>query len=201
MTCGQPNNSKRLPGFVLKSQDRHYSDSYLRSASMPSALASAAFIGGSTGLRSQMGMAVLLNGTPLAQLPASLHRRAVRPIAAVAALAELVADKLPSTPARTQARGLVPRIGLGGLSAALLARNAHIPTTTSAVVGAGTAVGTAFAGMAARGALAKRLPPIVAALIEDLVAVVLAVVALRLAPTAPVDGVAPGPPDAHPPTD
>ena len=169
------------------------------SASMPS-LAGAAFIGGSTGLRSQMGMAVLLNGTPLAQLPASLRHRAVRPIAVAAALAELVADKLPSTPARTQARGLVPRIGLGGLSAGLLARNAHAPTTASAAVGAGTAVGTAFAGLAARGALAKRLPPIVAALVEDLVAVVLAVVALRLAPTAPMDDAAAGTADAYPPT-
>jgi uncharacterized membrane protein len=132
-----------------------------------------------------MGMAVLLNGTPRAQLPALLRRRAARPIAAVVALSELVVDKLPSTPARTQAPGLVPRIGLGGLSAGLLARDTGAPTTVASVaVGAGAAVGAAFAGMAARGALAKRLPPVAAALVEDLVAVVLAVAALRLAPRA-----------------
>jgi uncharacterized membrane protein len=157
------------------------------SSSTPSALAGAALIGSSTGLRSQMGLAVLLSRTPGARLPALLRHRAARSITVAAALAELVADKLPSTPARTQALGLVPRIGLGGLSAGLLARNTGAPITASAAVGAGAAVGAAFAGMAARGALAKRLPPVAAALVEDLVAVVLAVVALRVAPTAPVD--------------
>ena len=79
----------------------------------------------------------------------------------------------------------MPRIGLGGLSAGLLARDTGAPTTVASVaVGAGAAVGAAFAGMAARGALAKRLPPVAAALVEDLVAVVLAVAALRLAPRA-----------------
>jgi uncharacterized membrane protein len=168
------------------------------SPSTPSVLAGSALIGGSTGLRSQMGMAVLLNGTPSADLPALFRHRPARPIALAAALGELVADKLPSTPPRTQARGLVPRIGLGGLAAGLLARNAGAPTPASAAVGAGAAVGAAFAGMAARGALAKRLPPILAALLEDLVAVVLAVVALRLAPTAPVDEAVANAADAQP---
>jgi uncharacterized membrane protein len=156
----------------------------------PAALASAVLIGGSTGLRSQMGMALLLNGTPQAQLPGALRNRAVRPIAVTAALVELVADKLPSTPARTEARGLVPRICLGGLSASLLARKAGTPVTASAAVGAGAAIGAAFGGMAARGALAKRLPPVAVALVEDLVAVVLSVVALRVASTSPAEGAA-----------
>jgi uncharacterized membrane protein len=158
------------------------------SRSAASALVCAALIGSSTGLRSQMGMAVLLNGTPPAQLPALFRHRASRPIAAAAALAELVADKLPSTPPRTQARGLVPRIGLGGLAAGLLARSAGGPTTVSVAIGAGAAAGAAFAGMAARGALAERLPPVGAALIEDAVAVLLAVGALRLSPPAPASG-------------
>ena len=93
----------------------------------------------------------------------------------------------------------MPRIGLGGLSAGLLARNARTLTTTSAAVGAGTAVGAAFAGMAARGALAKRLPPIAAAIVEDLVAVLLAALALRLAPTTPPGDVAAGAPNAAQP--
>jgi uncharacterized membrane protein len=160
-------------------------------------LAGAALIGTSTGLRSQMGMAVLLNGTPRAQLPALLRHRAIRPIAVTAALAELVADKLPSTPPRTEARGLVPRLGLGGLSAGLLARSAGAPPTAAAAVGAGAAVGAAFVGMAARGTLAKRMPPVMAALAEDLVAVVLAVAALRLAPPAPADEAADDSPDAQ----
>jgi uncharacterized membrane protein len=151
------------------------------SASATTALACAALIGSATGLRSQMGMAVVLTGTPPGQLPALLGHRAVRPIAATAAIGELVADKLPSTPPRTQARGLVPRIGLGGLSAGLLARSTGAPIAVAVGVGAGTATGAAFAGMAARGALAKRLPPLAAALSEDVVAVLLAVGALRLA--------------------
>jgi uncharacterized membrane protein len=111
----------------------------------------------------------------------------VRPIAAAAALVEIVADKLPSTPPRTQARGLVLRISLGALSAGLLTRSPRVPTAVSAAVGAGAAVGAAFAGMTARGALARRMPPLAAALLEDLVAIVLAVLALRLALTAKAD--------------
>jgi hypothetical protein len=61
-------------------------------------------------------------------------------------------------------------------------------------VGAGTAAIAAFAGMAARGALAKRIPPVGAALVEDVVAVLLAVVALRLSPAAPSPDQAVGPP-------
>jgi uncharacterized membrane protein len=134
-----------------------------------------------------MGMAMLVNGTPEGGLPAALRHRAFRRITAVAALTELVADKLPFTPPRTQTRGLVPRIGLGGLSAGLLARSMGAPTGSSAAVGAGAALGTAFAGMAARQALAKRLPPIAAAIVEDLVAVLLAVLAIRPGPTTGVD--------------
>jgi uncharacterized membrane protein len=167
-------------------------------ASSPSTLstfAGAALIGGSTGLRSQMGMAVLLNGTRSAELPALFRHRVARPLALAAALAELVVDKLPSTPARTQAPGLVSRIGLGGLSAGVLGRNARAPTTAFAAVGAGAAVVAAFAGMAARQALAKRLPPLGAALAEDLGAVALAIVALRLTPKAPVADAAAGAPN------
>ncbi len=173
----------------------------METSSTPSksaALSGAALIGASTGLRSQMGMAVLLNGTPRDQLPTLLRHRAARPIAVAAALAELVVDKLPSTPARTEARGLVPRIALGGLSAGLLARKAGGPIAAAGAVGAGTAVGAAFTGMAGRGALAKRLPPVAAALVEDLVAVGLAVVALRLAPTATVNEGAGGAEDLQP---
>jgi uncharacterized membrane protein len=155
--------------------------------SVPSELACAALVGAATGLRSQMGMAVLLNGTPRAQLPTFLRHRPVRPIAAAAALVEIVADKLPSTPPRTQARGLVLRISLGALSAGLLTRSPRVPTAVSAAVGAGAAVGAAFAGITARGALARRMPPLAAALLEDLVAIVLAVLALRLALTAKAD--------------
>ncbi len=157
------------------------------SASRKTAVVCAALIGSATGLRSQMGMAVVLSGTPPAQLPTLLGHRAVRPVAVTAALGELVADKLPSTPPRTEARGLVPRIGLGGLSAGLLARSVGAPVPVAVAVGAGTAAGAAFAGMAARGALARRLPPLAAALAEDLVAVMLAVGALRLAASGSAD--------------
>jgi uncharacterized membrane protein len=151
--------------------------------STASMIARSVLIGGSTGLRSQMGMAMLVNGTPKERLPTALRHPAVRGITVVAALTELVADKLPSTPPRTQARGLVPRIGLGGLSAGLLARSMGAPTGSSAAVGAAAALGAAFAGMAARQAVAKRLPPMAAAIVEDFVAVLLAVLAIRPGPT------------------
>jgi hypothetical protein len=151
----------------------------VQASSTPSTVIRSVLIGGSTGLRSQMGMAVLVNGTPEERLPAVLRRRDSRATTLVAALTELVADKLPSTPPRTQARGLVPRIGLGGLSAGLLARSMGEPTGPSAAVGAGAALGAAFVGMAVRQAVAKRVPPITAAIVEDIFAVLLALLAIR----------------------
>lgn len=102
------------------------------------------------------------------------------------ALGEFIADKLPSIPSRKQAVPFAARVvsgaiagGAAGLSVGMLALG-----TVLGVVGAiaGTLGGSAFrAGLA--NAFRKDLP---AALIEDAIAIILAVVAYSLMPAHPL---------------
>jgi uncharacterized membrane protein len=94
----------------------------------------------------------------------------------VAALAELVADKLPTTPNRTAPGPLIGRIVLGGLSGACLAISASGSWLTGLVLGGIGAVIGAFTGYGIRRrlvrALAAKDAPV--AVVEDLVAIGLA---------------------------
>lgn len=94
----------------------------------------------------------------------------------VAALAELVADKLPRTPKRTAPASLVGRFVLGGIAAAALAASIGESPLIGALFGGIGAVIGSFAGYEPRRRLVrvfggKDLP---AALIEDLVTIALA---------------------------
>ncbi|WP_232494959.1 DUF4126 family protein [Novosphingobium kaempferiae] len=96
-------------------------------------------------------------------------------ILTIAALAELVSDKLPNTPSRKVPQQFGTRIFTGALSGAAVgaAGGAWVLGLVAGAIGA--VVGT-FGGAAARGALARvfgRDMP--AALVEDLVALVLGV--------------------------
>ena len=90
----------------------------------------------------------------------------------VAAAGELVGDKLPNTPARTQAGPLVGRALSGALCGAALARSRRESAVTGAVFGAvGGVVGT-YAFYALRHTLTEAgLPDLVVALGEDALAV------------------------------
>jgi uncharacterized membrane protein len=94
----------------------------------------------------------------------------------LAAIAELVADKLPSTPNRTSAGPLVARIVFGGLTAATVAVSSGESLVTGAVLGGIGGVIGAFAGYEIRRRLVTRLRfnPLVVALAEDLIAIGLA---------------------------
>ncbi|HEY4817655.1 MAG TPA: DUF4126 family protein [Candidatus Acidoferrum sp.] len=91
----------------------------------------------------------------------------------ILALVELVADQLPSTPARTKAPGLMARIVLGGLSGAAVALAGGQSAAVGCVVGAVGGVVGAFAGYQVRTGLVRALkvPDLVIAVLEDLVAV------------------------------
>ncbi|MCU1242596.1 MAG: hypothetical protein JWO71_3322 [Candidatus Acidoferrum typicum] len=91
----------------------------------------------------------------------------------ILALVELVADQLPSTPARTKAVGLIARIVLGGLSGAAVAVAGGQSLSIGGILGAAAGVIGAFAGYQVRTGLVRALkvPDIVIALIEDLVAI------------------------------
>ena len=89
------------------------------------------------------------------------------------ALAELIADKLPFTPARTKPGGLLARMVTGGLSGAALCVTAGESIILGAVLGAIGALAGAFAGYELRHRLVtkRNAPDLLIALIEDGVAI------------------------------
>jgi uncharacterized membrane protein len=91
----------------------------------------------------------------------------------ILALAELVADQLPSTPARTKPPGLIARILLGGLSGAAVALAGGQSAAVGCALGAIGGVVGAFAAYRVRSGLVRALkvPDFVIAVLEDLVAV------------------------------
>src|SRR5262249_19112740 len=93
-------------------------------------------------------------------------------ILTVLAIGELVTDKLPNTPSRTAALGLIGRLLLGGLSGATLAAAGGQSLVLGAVLGAAGGLIGAFAGYKARTGLVRALKvPLVIALLEDAIAI------------------------------
>ena len=91
----------------------------------------------------------------------------------ILAVIELVADQLPSTPARTKPPGLIARILLGGLSGAAVALAGGQSAAVGCALGAVGGVVGAFVGYQVRTGLvhALKVPDFVIAVLEDLVAV------------------------------
>jgi len=89
------------------------------------------------------------------------------------AVVELIADKLPKTPARTAPPGLIARIVFGGLCGTALAISAGASLIIAAIVGVIGALFGCFAGYNVRHALVTRahLPDLAVALVEDLIAI------------------------------
>ena len=94
-------------------------------------------------------------------------------VLAAGAIVEIIVDKLPKTPRRTEPLGLIARLVLGGLSGAALCASAHQSIVLGAVLGGLGGVAGGFAGYAARTRLVKALnvPDIAVALLEDAVAI------------------------------
>jgi uncharacterized membrane protein len=120
-----------------------------------------------------------LDGTPLTFLgsaPAAYLLTALM-------LAELVADKLPRTPSRTQPGPFIGRIVTGGLAGAALLGGTGGLLPLGAILGALGAVAGTLGGYRARTGLVRMLgvPDYVIALAEDAVAVGGACLILSLA--------------------
>jgi uncharacterized membrane protein len=136
-------------------------------------------IGIVTGLRSMTAPAAVawaarlgwlhLQGTPLSFMGST----AAVAIFTLLALGELVADQLPSTPARTAPLGLGARIVCGALTGAAVAVAGGQSLALGALLGAAGGVLGAFAGYQARTRLVKLLNvrDLVVALAEDSVAI------------------------------
>jgi uncharacterized membrane protein len=134
-----------------------------------SVLARAVLFGLATGGRSTSGLAALaLNDRPFASAGGS---RWARRLAATAAVGEFVGDKLPQTPSRLQPAGLVPRLGLGAVTGAVLTRREGGSRNRAVLAGAlgllgataGSRLGVSWRQLAAQ-RFGRDLP---GALIED----------------------------------
>ncbi|MFJ2959157.1 hypothetical protein [Streptomyces sp. NPDC087270] len=96
-------------------------------AGVRAGLVRAGLVGAASGARSQIGTAAVAVSGRAETAPEPLDLLAGRPAVigtVTAAVGELIADKLPATPSRLTAAGLVPRVVLGGLAAAVLAADA-----------------------------------------------------------------------------
>ena len=135
-----------------------------------------AAIGAVSGLRSFTGPAIVseaahrhvlrLKGTPLAWLASD----SVAHTAAVLAVGELIADKLPFMPNRTDPPGLLARFIAGAVCGMAIAnRRKRNDRIISALVGGSAALAAAYAGYQYRKHV--KLPALAAALLEDVVAV------------------------------
>ena len=87
------------------------------------------------------------------------------------AIGELIADKLPFIPARTEIGPLAVRVIFGAMCGAALCISAAVSPLLGALLGAVGGVAGAFAGYHYRRRLAAIAPDLVLALLEDLVAV------------------------------
>jgi|SRR5579875_1169466 len=108
-----------------------------------------------------------------------LRSPAARALLVLAAAGELVADKLPATPSRTQPGALLGRLTVGAVvGGALGTVPGGVGAPVGAVLGAAGALAGSFAGRWVRtGGTATGLPDLVFALVED-AATVLSTVAV-----------------------
>lgn len=140
----------------------------LRSLTAPAAVAWAAYLGW-LGLDPPLSL--------IGSLPAVI-------ILTLLALGELVVDKLPITPKRTEIPGLIARMLTGGIAGACIADGGAQPALPGAVLGAAGGLVGAFAGYQLRTRIVNGLGirDLYFALVEDLVAIAgcLWIVSLRL---------------------
>lgn len=136
-------------------------------------------IGVVTGLRSLTGPAVTswaahlgwlsLIGTPMRFMSSII----TAVIFTVLAVGELVADQLPSTPARTEPLGLGARIVMGALCGVTVALAGGESIALGIVLGVAGGIAGAYGGYQVRTRLVKALgvPDVVIAVAEDIVAI------------------------------
>jgi len=138
-------------------------------------LSSSVLVGSASGLRSQMGLAAVVLRADKDGLPSSLRTSAAARLVAVAAGAELLADKSARIPDRLRPGPLVARLVLGGLAGGLLAHAEKGPVVPAAALGSAAALLAAKVGHDLRARAARGVPDRVVAAAEDGLAIALAV--------------------------
>jgi uncharacterized membrane protein len=125
----------------------------------PAALLRAVALGVASGSRSTAGIAALAATSDRDDRGAVASRvggRTGTTLSALAAAGELVGDKLPGTPARTDLPPLLSRAAAGAVAAGAVATRDGDDPAAPAVIGLVTAVATAFLAVRARAAAAER---------------------------------------------
>lgn len=149
----------------------------------------AAQLGAASGLRSmaapsQLSAYLAGPGSPEPAGPIAdlLARDGARTLLVIAAVGEMLVDKLPVVPDRIEPGPLAGRAVLGGAAGGILARLHGQTAGTGLLVGSVAAAAGAFAGYHLRRALVRDfgVPDLLVALCEDAIAITLARTALRL---------------------
>ena|ERR1700761_4401096 len=134
-------------------------------------------IGGICGLRSMTAPALIAWGARLGWLHLGsgffsfFANQISLIIFSLFAVGELIADKLPFIPPRTQPGPLIVRIVFGALCAAALGVSASVSPVVAGIIGGLGAIAGSFAGYNFRRALSSKIPDLLLALVEDAVAV------------------------------
>jgi uncharacterized membrane protein len=140
----------------------------------------AMLLGAATGMRSTAGLgAVVLTRGPT--LPSALRGRAAPPVAVLAISSELVIDKLPTTPSRLAPPGLIARVLLAGVAAAVVSRSTRRGVAGRIGVAMASAALSANVMHDARAALGRRWPDAIVGAAEDVIALSTAGIATRWA--------------------
>jgi hypothetical protein len=131
-------------------------------------------LGGVSGLRAALGPALI----------SASRRSRNRELLALAALGEMVIDKMPLVPSRSRLPLLIPRAMAGYWVARQVAEQDRDPNPNLPLLGATAAVGAALLAPTIRSALAAafRLPDPVLGALEDALAVSLGSRAANLSP-------------------
>ena len=125
--------------------------------------------------------------TPLILLAAASGARTMTGIAAsttsraarALAVGELIVDKLPNTPNRTDPALLLGRIAAGAVVGAMVGGRTRRDRVASAVVGGLVAFASAHVTYRLRRSLSRHLPATAAALVEDVIVVGAAALAVH----------------------
>jgi uncharacterized membrane protein len=145
----------------------------------PWPLRRSALLGAAAGLRSQMPFAVVANAVSRGEVQIDrdwidewLRDPRVVQLATLSAIGELVIDKLPFIPPRTDAGQFAGRLLFGAIAGAIGARHDDQPLSAGAAAGALAAAISATIGTSLRQMLPEvsSLPSISVALVEDAIA-------------------------------
>ena len=154
--------------------------------------ARAGTLGVVAGLRSQLPLALLTiaanrGAFPAAPAPLSFLRSRGALITLGLAAGELVGDKLPAAPPRTDPASLAFRVAIGATVGGAVGREAGTSVAACALLGAMSATVSSFAGATYRRAAqeATDVPDIVFAVLEDAAAIGLGVFALHTIAISP----------------